>query len=364
SIRDALIAFPGLLLIPKRFVEAKSFLKSIIGLLQRGQLPSELSEDASAPVFRGTDVSLWLFPAIHEYLRYTRDDVFGREMLDTLLSVIDAHRRGQVPNVQIDADGLLANRLPGGSWMNARSDQWVVTPRTGQTVELNALWYNALAVASNLCQRFDRPEMHLELLGETNRVQAAFNARFWNDRAACCFDAIDDGKPDDAVRPNQVFAISLQYPVLAPERHASVLRVIEQLLLTPVGLRTLAPDDADYRGKYAGDVIARDQAYHQGSVYPWLLGPYIRAQVRLANSSLQSRTRSRQLLQHCFELIQSSGLGQLPELFDGDVPHRAGGSMASARSIGEILRAYVEDVLATSPQLPIAPKNSQLAPTK
>jgi glycogen debranching enzyme len=135
-------------------------------------------------------------------------------------------------------------------------------------------------------------------------------------------------------------------------------------LLTPLGIRTLAPDDAKYRGKYAGDVVARDQAYHQGTAYPWLLGPYIRAFVRVAKGSPPARAAAREMLQACINYMQSAGLGQIPELFDGDAPHRPGGAIASARSVAELLRAYVEDILSTPPQLPIAPKNSQLAPTK
>lgn len=364
SLRQALIAFTGLFLIPQRFAEAKSFLRSVLGLLQRNQLPSELSEDATAPTFRGTDVALWLFPAMHDYLRYTGDQAFARETLDTLLAIIEAYRGGRVSNVQIGADGLLSNLLPGGTWMDARVDQWVITPRTGATVELNALWYNALAVASDWCGKFDRPEISAQLLGEMTRVRNAFNDKFWNERGGCCFDAIDDGKPDDALRPNQIFAASLPYAVLAPERHATMLQTIQQSLLTPFGLRTLAPHDADYRGKYAGDVVARDQAYHQGTVYPWLLGPYIRAFVRTAKGSPQARASARELVQRCVETMHTSGLGQMPELFDGDAPHRAGGAIASARSVAELLRCYVEDILATPPQLPIALKNSQLAPTK
>jgi predicted glycogen debranching enzyme len=364
SIRDALIAFTGLLLVPQRFADAKAFLQSMLRLLQRNQLPSELSEDATSPAFRGTDVALWLFPAVHDYLRYTRDETFARENLATLLAIIDAYRSGRIPNVKAGSDGLLINRLPGGTWMDARVDQWVITPRTGATVELNALWYNALAVMSEWCARFDRSETSTQLLGEMTHVRSAFNEKFWNDRAGCCFDAIDDGKPDDAVRPNQIFAASLPYPVLAPERHPIMLRSIQQSLITPFGVRTLAPADADYRGKYAGDVVARDQAYHQGTAYPWLLGPYIRALVRTANGSPQVRASARDLVQRCVEHMQTTGLGQLPELFDGDGPHRPGGAIASARSVAELLRTYVEDILATPPQLPIALKNSQLAPTK
>jgi predicted glycogen debranching enzyme len=364
SIRDALISFTGLLLVPKRFTEAKAFLRSVIGLLQRHQLPSELPEDAGQAVFGGTDVALWLFPALHDYLRYTGDASFAREALDALLAIIAAHRGGKVSNVQVIDDGLLANRMPGGTWMDARSEHWVITPRIGQTVELNALWYNALAVASDWCAKFDRPEIGTQLLAEMTRVRSAFNQKFWNERAGCCFDCVSDDKPDDAVRPNQLFAVSLPYPVLAPERHAKMLQTIQQSLLTPLGIRTLAPDDAKYRGKYAGDVVARDQAYHQGPAYPWLLGPYIRAFVRVAKGSPQARAAARDMLQACVNYMQSTGLGQIPELFDGDAPHRPGGAIASARSVAELLRAYVEDILSTPPQLPIAPKNSQLAPTK
>ena len=361
SVRDALIAFCGLLLVPHRFAEARSFLGSIIAMLHRGQLPSELSEDASAPAFRGTDVSLWLFPAIHDYLRFTADDAFAREQLDPLLSVIDAYRSGKISHVQIDADGLLSNRLPGGSWMNARSDQWVVTPRTGQTVELNALWYNALAVACNLCERFGGPTEQLQLLGEMSRVKAAFERKFWNERGGCCFDAIDADQSDDSIRPNQVFAASLPYPVLSAEHAQTMLRTIEHTLLTPFGLRTLASDDASYRGKYGGDVVSRDQAYHQGTVYAWLLGPYLHAMVRLANNAPQAREAALKVLQRCIDLLQDAGLGQLPELFDGDAPHRAGGSIACAKSVAEVLRAYTEDVLQVPDQLPITQKVSQLA---
>jgi glycogen debranching enzyme len=181
------------------------------------------------------------------------------------------------------------------------------------------------------------------------RCRDSFNRRFWNLDGRCCFDVLTDGIGDVSIRPNQLLAISLPHAVLANDRQATVLEKVRTQLLTPLGVRTLSPDDPAYRGRYGGDVVARDRAYHQGSAYPWLLGPYVSAMVRIYGRTPAVRTRARQILAACLNYLHTDGLGQLPELFDGDMPQRPGGAVASARSVAEILRCYAEDLLEPIP---------------
>jgi glycogen debranching enzyme len=212
-----------------------------------------------------------------------------------------------------------------------------------------ALGYNALCIAQDLAERFGHGAMAAQRRALAARAAQSFNEQFWNDAAGCLFDVIDEQSRDAAVRPNQILAVSLPYPILDATRHAPVLQRVCADLVTPFGVRSLAPAEPGYQGRYRGDIVSRDRAYHQGSAYPWLLGPLVSAHVRVHGRGEAARRQARSLVQGCLDYLCGDGLGQLPELFDGDSPHRPGGLPASALSVGEVLRAYVEDVLDQCP---------------
>ncbi len=237
--------------------------------------------------------------------------------------------------------------------MDAKVGDWVVTPRQGRPVELNALWYNAVCIVADLARRLERPDRADRFESLAANIKAAFNRRFWNEKAGCCYDVIDDGPdgdvPDAAVRPNQLFAVSLRFAALAADRHASVLSVVRGELAVPMGVRTLSPRHPAYQGHYAGNVASRDRAYHNGSAFPWLLGPLVTGMLRSSGRSDAAVAEARQLLEPCLTWLQGDGLGQLCELVDGDAPYTAGGAIAAPIGVGELLRCYIEDILGRRP---------------
>ncbi|MGH7215083.1 MAG: amylo-alpha-1,6-glucosidase, partial [Tepidisphaeraceae bacterium] len=353
SVRNALIALPGILLVAGRFAEVRSFLRSLYAKIDRGLVPSEFPESGAAPLYKACDTSLWWVHAVQQYLRYSGDaDASLRPWLDAIDVIIESHHHGSAPGMTCDEDALLASRVPGcgTTWMDAKVGDWVVTPRASRPVELNALWYNALRFGAELHGRRGDALRAKEYADLAARVRESFNRRFWNDAEACCYDVVDDHGPDPSVRPNQLLAISLPFPVLDAARHAAVLDKVTRDLLTPRGVRTLSPHDPSYQGRYAGNVVSRDRAYHQGTAYPWLLGPLVSATLRVLGRGEKARQQARQLLAPCLRHLHEDGLGQLPELFDGDPPHRPGGATASARSVGELLRALVEEVFDQAPR--------------
>lgn len=352
SARDAMIALPGLLLTTGRLEEAAELLSARAATVRDGLMPSDLTEDGSGWLYNSADASLWFINAVEEFLRHGGDEAFvGRVLLPVIDSIIDAYRRGTAIGVGVDEDDLVRAGVAGipATWMDAKIGQWVITPRQGKPVELNALWYNALRIAASLNQRFGKPERGEDLLAAAHRTQQSFNRRFWNEQTGCCFDIVDDAGGDPSIRPNQIFAVSLPYPVLDLARHLAVIEKIAAELLTPFGLRTLSPSDPNYQGHYVGPTIARDRAYHQGSVFPWLLGPYISAYIKLHGRGEQTRREARKMLEGCFGYLHDQGVGQLCELFDGELPHKPGGAIASARSVAEVLRVYVADILDIAP---------------
>jgi len=362
SPRATLIGFAGLYLVTGRFAEARALLLSLATRLKNGLLPTDFSEESNEPIYHGADVSLWFALAVFQYLRYSGDEAtVRRPLLDVLLRIIDAYRRGTDLGIRVDADGLLSSDEAGipTTWMDAKAGDWVVTPRAGRPVELNALWYNALRITADFAGRFGQPAA-AKGLGELARsVSEAFNRRFWNDASGVCFDVVSDQAADRSLRPNQLLALSLPYPVLQADRHQQVLDTVRRELLTPYGLRTLSPRDPNYVGRYVGSPSARDRAYHNGSVFPWLLGPFISATLRLIGRGETASGNARGLLQPCLDRLCRDGLGQINELFDGDPPHAPGGTIACAIATGELLRSYAEDVLNLAPAaanaVPITP---------
>lgn len=350
--RAALIAFSGLFLLPGKFEQGKRLLQSLAAQSRDGLIPTEFAEDTGTPRYTGADISLWYINAVGEYLEHSGDEESRASLLPVAQSIIDAYRRGIPPlGVVVDDDGLIASTAPQipTSWMDAKVEDWIVTPRVGRTVELNALWYNALRVVADMNRAAGKSEQAAELNEMAHRMREAFNRRFWDEKLGCCVDVVRDDGVDTAVRPNQLLAVSLPHAVLDIERHDRLLsRVIEDLL-TPFGVRTLSPRDSRYRGRYLGNVVERDGAQHQGSAYPWLLGALAHAYVRANGRGNATMAKVRGWFSPLLDYMRRDGLGQLPELFDGDEPHRAGGAPASAVSVGEILRAYAQDVLGMTP---------------
>lgn len=357
SIRLALIAFPGLFLVTGRHAEGRAFLASLAPLLDQGLLPSEFPEEGSTPIYQGADVSLWFVHAVHQYLRCTGDEPFVRgELFEAIAMIVHYYRTGTRLGITADAQSLISTNEPGAgtTWMDAKAGDWVVTPRAGMPVELNALWYNALCVTAELSGRFGEPQWAAELTDVARSIKESFNRRFWNDDAGCCYDVVGEEGSDASVRPNQLLAASLPFAVLDLPRHEAVLRKVCDELLTPVGVRTLSPSDPNYQGRYAGNLAARDRAHHNGSAFPWLLGPLVTAHVKVHGRGQKSRAEAMDMIRGCIDFLDGDGLGQLCELFDGNAPHAPGGAIAAAAAVGEVLRAYAEYVLGDAPDEPAA----------
>lgn len=358
SGRAAMIGMAGLFLVTGRFDEARRLLISLAAAVQDGLVPTEFPEAGGAPLYNGADTSLWFINAVGEYLKYTEDETTARSLLPVLETIISAYSKGTKLGISMDSDGLIASRAGNDatSWMDARAGDWVMTPRSGKTVELNALWYNALRTVSALAQRFGEIAIASDLDRLADRVEIAFNDKFWNEKAKCCFDFIDDGITNGSIRPNQIFAVSLPHPVLRKEFQQRMLHTVVTELLTPMGVRTLSPRDSAYQGRYAGNILSREKAQHQGSAYPWLLGALGTALIRSAGRDTATIARIQQWLQPSLEFMKVQGVGQIGELFDGDTPQNPGGAIASSLSIAEILRCYAQDVLGITAAIPPKPK--------
>lgn len=358
SLRDALVGFTGLHLVTGKTADGLRLLRNAADTLRDGLIASRFPEDGSGPIYEGADVSLWFINAIHEYLRYSKDFAgVAQHLLEPAMKIIDAYTKGTRLGIGTDCNHLLQSHEAGmpTTWMDAKAVDWVVTPRQGKTVELNALWFNALCIVAELCSRQGRIEQADALRQRAERVKEAFNRIFWSDDREVCFDVVESAGHDPSLRPNQLLAISLPYAVLAPERHKAVLDAIEADLLTPYGIRSLSPHDSAYQGKYGGNVIARDRAQHNGSAYPWLLGTFISASCRTYGGCDAIRAKATKWLQPCLDYLYGDGIGHLPELFDGDLPQSPGGAIASVLNAAEILRAYVEDVQGHSPVMTGSP---------
>jgi len=284
-------------------------------------------------------------------LQYTSDYEFIRDSLYSVMTeIVEWHVKGTRYNIHVDTDGLLYSGEPGVqlTWMDAKVGDQVITPRYGKPVEIQALWYNALRVMEHLAGKFKQSKAKANYARMAERARASFNQLFWNEQTGCLYDVINGEGPDASIRPNQVFAISLTNSMVSQERAESILRVVESELLTPRGLRTLSPSDPRYHGRYEGDSLGRDSVYHQGTVWPWLMGAYITAYVKTFGRKI-GREVAAAWLQKFGEHFDEACLGQVSEIFDGDSRHAARGCLAQAWSVAELLRASVEDVYAVEP---------------
>ena len=341
--RDTMIALPGLTLVTGRHDVARQILSEFAQAMNRGMLPNRFPDAGETPEYNTVDATLWFFEAVRAYARYTRDLAFVRELYPKLKESVDWHLRGTRYAIRVDADGLLSAGESGVqlTWMDAKVGDWVVTPRHGKPVEIQALWYNALRIMEDLAQRFGDATFAGFVRELAGQARESFRRQFWNDADGCLYDVVHGDDRDASIRPNQIFAVSLLHSMLDAAQSRQVLEVVERDLFTPLGLRSLSPRDPRYRGRYEGDVTARDSAYHQGTVWPWLMGTFVTATVRVHGEA--GRVRAAAWLEHFREVMRTAGLGQVPEIADGDAPHTARGCIAQAWSVGELLRAAVED---------------------
>ena len=336
--RDTMIALPGLTLATGRAGVARQILLAFSRCVDGGMLPNNFPDAGGKPEYNTVDAALWYFESLRQYFEATQDDVTLQKLFPILAGVIEAHVAGTRYNIHVDpTDGLLYAGEPGVqlTWMDAKIGDWVVTPRTGKPVEINALWINALETMAGFAQSLARPGDAYEKLAA--KTKKSFQ-KFWNLDRNCCFDVIDSpGIGNDAsLRPNQIFAVSLPVSPLTPQQQRAVVDICARRLLTSHGLRSLAPGETGYSGHYGGSPRDRDAAYHQGTVWGWLLGPFARAHFRV----YRDREAALRFLEPLGRQIYASGLGTLSEIFDGDAPFTSRGCIAQAWTVAEVLRSW------------------------
>jgi predicted glycogen debranching enzyme len=340
--RDTMISLEGLTLITGRHAEAGSILRTFAHHVRDGLIPNLFPEGLDEGRYHTADATLWFFHAIDRYLTATGDRELLHTLLPTLRDIVEYHVKGTRFGIRVDPrDGLLHQGEPGYqlTWMDAKVDDWVVTPRRGKAVEVNALWYNALRLLETWLREEDGAEAARPIAEHADQTRASFNQRFWYDGDGYLFDVVDgEGGDDAACRPNQLLAMSLAHPVLESSRWPRVLDVVCERLLTPVGLRSLAPGHADYKPQYDGDLRARDAAYHQGTVWPWLVGPLLDVWLRVHGDASAARGLLGGLLDH----LNEACLGSISEIFDAEPPFTPRGCVAQAWSVAEVMRAWVK----------------------
>ena len=349
--RDTFISLPGLFLVTGRFEDARKVFLSYARLCEGGLIPNLIPDRDEQAEYNTVDATLWYVNAVFQYLKYTGDFDFVHDQLwDTIVEILDNHVKGVGYGIHVDSDGLLLHG-PQLTWMDSKVDGKPVNPRVGKAVEIQALWYNALNILELLSKKFGELRRAEDLRSLADTAKTSFSAKFWNAKRNCLYDVIAPDGPDDSLRPNQVIAVALDFTPLDDSRIPDVVDVVERELLTPYGLRTLERDDPRYIGTYAGERRSRDRAYHNGTVWPWLLGPFTTAFVKAKCCSEVARQDAfRKLLLPLFSKhVFDAGLGTLSEIFDGDQPHRPRGCVAQAWSVAEPLRAYFEDVMKMKP---------------
>lgn len=346
--RDTMIALPGLALATGRPDVAAGVLRTFARFASRGMLPNRFPDAGEAPDYNTVDATLWFFHALDAYLQATDDDALARDLYETLVDIVDWHRRGTRFAIGVDPeDGLVRAGRPGTqlTWMDAKAGDHAFTPRVGKPVEVNALWHHALRVTAAIAARVGDTPAAAAHAAAADRTAASFRSRFWNAAGGYLFDVVDgpagvrqpDGRlADPALRPNQIIAVALPSPLLAPEAARAVVDACARHLFTSHGLRSLAPGEPAYAGRYAGDPWSRDAAYHQGTAWAWLLGPFVRAHHRVYGDAGLARSFLDGIAPH----LAAAGLGSIGEVFDGDAPFRPGGCPWQAWSVAEVLHAY------------------------
>lgn len=348
--RDTMIAFTGLTLCTKRFKEAEEILLTFARYIRHGIVPNMFPDDNMPPLYNTVDASLWYFYAVYQYLHYNpaaEAEAFVKEQIfPHLKEIISAYEKGTDFSIYMEDDGLIhaGSGLDQITWMDVRVGDWVATPRHGKPVEINALWYNALRIMESLCEKFD--EDASAYCTRANQVKESFNAKFWDSSNQCLFDVVDGDEPDDHIRPNQIYAVSLPFSLLPEEQEKAVVALVEKELFVGCGLRSLAPDHPDYHGIYCGALAKRDAAYHQGTAWGFLLGGFFSAYMKVNHHSSSAAENAVRMLEPVRKHLTDSGcIGSISEIFDGDAPHNPRGCYAQAWSVGEVLRCYCEDIL-------------------
>ena len=348
--RDTMIAFTGLTLCTKRFKEAEEILLTFARYIRHGIVPNMFPDDNMPPLYNTVDASLWYFYAVYQYLHYNpaaEAEAFVKEQIfPHLKEIISAYEKGTDFSIYMEDDGLIhaGSGLDQITWMDVRVGDWVATPRHGKPVEINALWYNALRIMESLCEKFDEDASAYRTRAE--QVKESFNAKFWDSANQCLFDVVDGDEPDDHIRPNQVYAVSLPFSLLPEEQEKAVVALVEKELFVGCGLRSLAPYHPDYHGIYCGALAKRDAAYHQGTAWGFLLGGFFSAYMKVNHHSSSAAANAVRMLEPVRKHLTDSGcIGSISEIFDGDTPHNPRGCYAQAWSVGEVLRCYCEDIL-------------------
>jgi predicted glycogen debranching enzyme len=302
-------------------------------------------------MYNTVDASLWFLNAIQEYVKYTGDFGFvENELWNTLQSIIYHHEKGTLNNIHMDNDGLIVHDAQL-TWMDAIIDKVPVTGRAGKAVEIQALWYNALKTMQSLAKQFNQTSLEQKYAEMAEKTKRSFLEKFWNSRNNYLFDVISDNEKDSSLRPNQILAVSLNFSMLDQPKSEAIISIVQDKLWCEYGLRTLSPDDSRYVGKYVGDWAQRNRAYHNGTVWPWLLGPFVTAFLKVKKHEPESREIALQrFLQPFFQnTIHHDGLGAINEIYDGDESRLPRGCIAQAWSVAEPLRAFVEDVMFKRP---------------
>lgn len=345
--RDTMISAPGLLIHRGLLDEACRVIEGFLYHLDQGLIPN-LFLDVGAPNYNTCDATFWMFQAVWAYTQSGGDIAWVKRVFyPAAKTIIDWHLRGTLYNIHADPDdGLLYAATDGVqlTWMDARVGDWVVTPRGGKPVEVCALWYNALRMAELWATEFTDIEFAHQMAELANKVERSFVEKFWNAELSCLYDVLGPDGPNAKIRPNQLFAVSLAFNLLSREQAQGVVSIVKDKLLTPVGLRTLAPDDPDYKPHYSGNRVERDGAYHQGTVWPWLLGPFVTAYLKAFGRNDENVAWCRALVGGMESQLLVTGLGTISEVYGGDTPHLPGGCIAQAWSVAELLRLLRTDL--------------------
>jgi predicted glycogen debranching enzyme len=341
--RDTMISLEGLTLTTGRHIQARYILRTFAHYIRDGLIPNLFPEGKKEGLYHTTDATLWFFHALHRYVKFTNDRVTLRLVLPQLIDIVDHHLKGTRFGIHVDPkDGLLTQGAEGYqlTWMDAKVDGWVVTPRRGKAVEINALWYNALRLLEEWVREERGEEAARPLAEHAARAGASFNERFWYQEGGHLYDVIDgEHGADPSCRPNQIFAISLTHPVLDRSRWEPVIEVVRKRLLTPVGLRSLAPGEPDFKAVYDGDLRSRDAAYHQGTVWAWLIGPFVDAWLKIHP---EDRAGARRFLEGLLPHLNEACVGTISEIFDAEAPFTPRGCVAQAWSVAEVLRCWIK----------------------
>lgn len=350
--RDSLISLPGLTLVTGRFGDAKEILLTFRHYCRDGIVPNRFPDQTGdRPVFNTVDATLWYFNAAFQYLKYTGDFEFvKRKLWGMLQSVINYHIQGTINNIRVDHDGLIMHG-PQLTWMDATVNNSSVTPREGKAVEIQALWYNALKIMELLATHFSHSDLATKYQDMAEKSKKNFVEDFWNPKMNCLFDVINSETKDASIRPNQLFAVSLDFSMLDKKKQAAIVSIVHEKLWATYGLKTLSADNANYYGRYSGNWDERNYAYHNGTAWSWLIGPFVTAFLKVKNFDAKWRRFAFENFNKPIfkDQMFRAGIGMLNEIFDGDPPHLSRGCIAQAWSVAELLRTYVEDVMCKRP---------------